>query len=246
MYDWLPESTSVSAKTNEAPCIKVGNSHYCANDNPSLKIDNPRLILLENIRQSCIYLNSELDDYWQYMINFSQTCGDINNLIFTEDCSLEVLNYTSKIDKCIFDVVNNKVPVSQNPVADDYNLYKKYNVNRVPDLIINDIKYRGTWHSKYIFHSICSGFIDNSTICNEPVDLSAMDGGLNVGSIIFIIFIVLIAMVILLICYRRIVNKSLEASLNEKIQTQTIFSLGQYHVFKDENTGRKSVDVAKL
>jgi len=53
-------------------------------------------------------------------------------------------------------------------------------------------------------------------------------------------------MVILLLCYRRIVNKSLEASLNEKIQSQTIFSLGQYQVFKDENTGRKSIDITKL
>ena len=52
-------------------------------------------------------------------------------------------------------------------------------------------------------------------------------------------------MLIVLYCYRRVVNKQLEQSLNEKIQTQTIFSLGQYQVFKDD-TGKKSVDVTKL
>lgn len=50
----------------------------------------------------------------------------------------------------------------------------------------------------------------------------------------------------LLLCYRRIVNKSLEASLNEKIQSQTMASLGQYQVFKEENSGRKSIDITKL
>lgn len=52
-------------------------------------------------------------------------------------------------------------------------------------------------------------------------------------------------MLVVLYCYRRVVNRQLEQSLNEKIQTQTIFSLGQYQVFKDD-TGRKSVDVTKL
>ena len=52
-------------------------------------------------------------------------------------------------------------------------------------------------------------------------------------------------MLVVLYCYRRVVNKQLEQSLNEKIQTQTIFSLGQYQVFKDD-TGKKSVDVTKL
>jgi len=69
---------------------------------------------------------------------------------------------------------------------------------------------------------------------------------LGFGSILLIIVVITAIMIILLICYRRIVNKSLEASLNEKIQSQTIFCLGQYQVFKDENTGRKSIDITRL
>ena len=66
------------------------------------------------------------------------------------------------------------------------------------------------------------------------------------GSILLIIIVVSFIMIVILLCYRRIVNKSLEASLNEKIQSQTIHSLGQYQVFKDENTGRRSIDITKL
>ncbi len=89
---------------------------------------------------------------------------------------------------------------------------------------------------------------ENDPICklNKNTESSSDKASLGFGSIFLIIVVITLIMIILLMCYRRIVNKSLEASLNEKIQSQTIFSLGQYQVFKDENTGRKSIDITKL
>lgn len=89
---------------------------------------------------------------------------------------------------------------------------------------------------------------ENDPICkmNKIVENSYVHASLGFGYIFLIIVVITAIMIILLMCYRRIVNKSLEASLNEKIQSQTIFSLGQYQVFKDENTGRKSIDITKL
>lgn len=89
---------------------------------------------------------------------------------------------------------------------------------------------------------------ENDPICkiNKNNESSSGQASLGFGSIFLIIVVISAIMIILLMCYRRIVNKSLEASLNEKIQSQTIFSLGQYQVFKDENTGRKSIDITKL
>ena len=100
---------------------------------------------------------------------------------------------------------------------------------------------------KYIFESICSGFIEDDTICSS-FNQSNLESssGLTTGTLLFIIFVIFISMIVLLICYRRIVNKSLEATLNEKIQTQTIHSLSQYQVFKDDNSGKKTFDINKL
>ena len=81
---------------------------------------------------------------------------------------------------------------------------------------------------------------------NNKIENPEIAASLGFGSILLIIVVITAIMITLLLCYRRIVNKSLEASLNEKIQSQTIFSLGQYQVFKDENTGRKSIDITKL
>jgi hypothetical protein len=134
------------------------------------------------------------------------------------------------------------------PLENDYNSYTTNKVHRVPELRLNGVKYRGSWHASNIFSAICSGFIDDDSVCAtpSPQDLPGNDSGMGAGAILLIIVSIILAMLILLICYKRIVNKSLEASLNEKIQSQTIHSLGQYQVFKDENTGRKSVDVSKL
>lgn len=118
----------------------------------------------------------------------------------------------------------------------------------MPELLINGVKYRGSWLGKYIFDSICTGFLDDESICGTPgPEETKAESGFGFGTILVILVLVCLTTVVLLICYRRIVNKSLEDSLNEKIQTQTIFSLGQYRVFKeDESTGRKTIDVRNL
>lgn len=65
-----------------------------------MKINNARIILLENLRQSCIYLTTSektLDTYWNYMTKFSDDCADVNNLVFNEDCATAVMD-SLKID----------------------------------------------------------------------------------------------------------------------------------------------------
>jgi hypothetical protein len=79
-----------------------------------MRVSNPRVILLENIRQSCIYkLNTQnIKTYWQYMIQFSDTCADINNPIFSEDCSKNIMDFVGidhqSVDDCIKSEINSK------------------------------------------------------------------------------------------------------------------------------------------
>jgi hypothetical protein len=73
-----------------------------------LKVMNPRIILLENLRQSCIYHTyrvENLDMYWNYMINFAEACADPKNPLFTEECAVDMLKFTgideAKIIACM-------------------------------------------------------------------------------------------------------------------------------------------------
>lgn len=80
-----------------------------------MRVTNPRVILMENLRQSCIYkLNTQdIKPYWQYMMQFSDTCSDINNPIFTEECALNIIDYVGldhqKIDRCMEEEIKSKL-----------------------------------------------------------------------------------------------------------------------------------------
>jgi hypothetical protein len=222
-----------------------------------LNITNPRIILLENIRQTCIYNLSDWKKcsltppeckerslkYWDYMIQFSDTCSDLANPLFTEKCANMVIDYLSldrsAIDNCIAEEINTR----GGKVRSDYQEYHNNKVYKIPEIMINDTKYKGSWYSKFILDAICTGFVifneEEREVCNKKaIQSSGSKGnGVSIGTIIIICVIITICMVIVLYCYKRVVNRSLEQTLNEKIQQQTIFSLGQYQVFKDDNRG---------
>lgn len=79
-----------------------------------MNISNPRVMLMENIRQSCIFdtYSSDTDTYWNYMMNFSDDCIDIKNPNFTEDCANAVMTKlkldTEKVNSCIKKEVKSK------------------------------------------------------------------------------------------------------------------------------------------
>jgi len=248
-YTWEQSSDVPNAKGSE-PCMHQGK--YCAHENEDLQIYNPRIVLIENIRQSCIfkiYKDDANDVYWNYMINFSDTCVDINYPIFTEECAEDIMELMKidkdEVDKCI---KTNVQESDKSIAAKDYQNYINKKVHKIPEVQINGIKYRGNWHADNIFEAICAGFITDTDICKtpDPSVIMSDDSGLGFGSILLIIICIILALIVVIICYRRIVNLALEATLNEKIQSQAIHSIGQYEVFKDETTGRKTIDVSTI
>jgi hypothetical protein len=86
-----------------------------------MKISNPRVILIENIRQTCVFYTyssakcknesckAQTMIYWDYMAEFSDICANLDNPIFTEKCAnlvIENLNLDKyKIDECVKNMV---------------------------------------------------------------------------------------------------------------------------------------------
>jgi len=66
-----------------------------------------------------------------------------------------------------------------------------------------------------------------------------MPPGFGIGSILIIIVIITLISLLVLFCYRKYINRKLHISIDEKIQTQTIYSLGQYQVFQDQQVPKK-------
>ena len=216
------------------PCVK--ESRMCATSNRAMQIENPRNILIENIRESCIYQEFGQDNYWKYMTQFNNLCFDNKNPLFNDECALSVLKKNSfaeedleKLNKCMMNMAN-----YESKIDNDFNTFNKRKIYSIPDLFINGVPYRGTWYSKYIFRSICNGFLDDANICetNSPIEVIHNQRVGN-GVLIFIIVITVLVTSCSLLCYKSYINKNLEDALSERIEEQTMKSISQYQMFQD-------------
>ena len=226
---------SINENSNSnIPCVK--ESRMCATSNHIMQIENPRKILIENIRETCIFQEFGQEIYWKYMLQFNELCFDIKNPLFNDECALSVLKKISfsendfeTLNKCMVQVVQ-----YESKIDNDYNTFNKRKIYSIPDLFINGVPYRGTWYSKYIFRSICNGFLDDAKIC-EGINPREVIYNQRVGNgvLIFIIVITILVTSCSLLCYKRYINKNLEDALSERIEEQTMKSISQYQMFQD-------------
>lgn len=237
IYEYENTSNDITDESNQAPCIK--DTKYCSPSNGNLRISNGRTILLENLRQSCVFREYTLDVYWNYMMNFAELCADEMNPSFNRECSENTLSYL-KINKTVINTCMQRLIDEDSKVEDDYALYDKKKVYRNPELMLNGVKYKGDWYSKYIFNTICIGFIDDDDICATPKPTDVKVGNNKNWGMRIILYSgigIVVLMLILLWCYKRFINRALEESLTERIQLQTMTSIGQYKSFKEEGKG---------
>ena len=216
------------------PCVK--ESRMCATPNHAMQIENPRKILIENIRESCIYQEFGQEMYWKYMLLFNQLCFDIKNPLFNEECALSVLKKISFSENDFLTLNKSMTQLVQyeSKIDNDYNTFNRRKIYSIPDLYINGVPYRGTWYSKYIFRSICNGFLDDANIC-EGINPREVIYNQRVGNgvLIFIIIMIILVTSCSLMCYKRYINKNLEDALSERIEEQTMKSISQYQMFQE-------------
>ena len=226
------------------PCVK--ETRMCATSNHALQIDNPRKILLENIRETCIFQEFGQEVYWKYMTNFNILCFDSKNPLFNEECALNVFkkvdsneNDLTILSKCMTQLIE-----YESKIDNDYNTFAKKKIYSIPDLFINGVPYRGSWYSKYIFRSICNGFLDDAKIC-EGINPRDVLYNQRVGNsvLIFIIVITILVTSCSLLCYKKYINQNLEDALNERIQEQAMKSISQYQMFKEKNNTSTSLEL---
>jgi len=220
------------------PCFSKNDIKYCSTNNTDLKIVNPRIVLMENLRQSCIFINHGVDTFWKYMIKFGELCANLKSPIFNEECSKMALyqiklndNDYKKIQTCMQDLID-----FNSKVNDDFQLFNYRKVYEYPLITLNGIKFKGIWLPRTIFNSICTSFIKNEKICGSPQvkELSKNFQVYPASLIIFIIIFLFFFTIVLVICYRRIAYRSIEQTLIEKIHTETIRSIGKHSQKKEE------------
>ena len=161
------KSDNLPTANSNYPCVKEPNK-MCANLNYAneLKITNPREILIENIRQGCVHSLYGTDKYWKYMILFANQCANVNKPDFHSNCSETIIKVLylneTQVSNCIKDSID-----KPGKIEEDYKNFNDKRIYNVPELLINGVKYRGSWFSKHIFYSICNGFISDESIKDQ-------------------------------------------------------------------------------
>lgn len=215
-------------------------------------------MVLENLRQKCIYylnrptVTKPNDTYFKYIIAFANTCANIQDPMFNTKCSntvMENLNIEkSEVENCMSNAINH----SNNHLLDleDKN-YLSYSVFKVPTIIINGVTYKGNLLAQNVFEEVCSHLVGNKDginadwctemLINENKPKDSLTGLflLSIGiTVILILFIFL---------YKKSIERSLDETIAEKIKQQAQGSLGQYHIFNDNDNSivSKGIEVQK-
>ena len=226
---YVNEKTSNNiSDISEIPCVK--ESHMCATSNSKYNIKNPRTILLENIRQSCVYQEFGQESYYNYMMRFGELCLNTEKPDFTTKCSNNSMLILSmmypRIEECMQNMID-----KEGKIEEDFNIFQKKKIYSVPDMYINGVPYRGSWYGKYIFETICSGFLDDDVCRNVNPNDVIYNRTINVRLIFILIVIIFCVLILSLKFYKMYIDNELEENYNTKIEEYTMKSISQYKPF---------------
>ncbi len=122
----------------------------------------------------------------------------------------------------------------------DAELYKKEKVFKIPEIRINKEIYKGSWNSKFIFEAICSGLKDGDAICQN----TSNSGWSPVLVVIVITILISVIGFIGVISYKKMINRKIDSLIIEKIEAQSINSIGEFMKFQESSRMKESLIVS--
>lgn len=152
-------------------CLSGGR--YCT---PDPDYDGPRSgrdILLEDLRQICIYQiarsQKEHQIWWKYVQAFNETCKNE----FTESCSQDTMEKVGINIKTVDNCVKNSFTGKDYTMDDNLLLHHERDrmldrgIHYFPILLINNQTFRGDLESDEVMGAVCAAYIVKPSACDE-------------------------------------------------------------------------------
>ena len=218
----------------ELNCVSKGK--YCYFPKETTIVQDGQKILMESLRQKCMYLKNEENKkyYYEYLDNFYKNCLDLDsqNIKFNERCAkqtLDSLGYPiTYLDECMAESFGVNRLLSSTYIDNENTIFKKdydeilkYKLTSFPAIIIDDKPLTGIINEMKIIASLCN------TVSNKPDFCSYLTGG--VGEHINImnrkknwIYILIIIIIIINIVLFFIFRKYIMLKINNTIDFNTI------------------------
>ena len=233
----------------QSQCINKNNDNFCTNKNYLYNIINPRLVLEENMRQSCIFSLFGLVSYWNYMEMFWEKCMILKKPNFSYECSKNIitnlkLDNLNKINNCMQDLID----YSDSKIDQDYKLYELNHIFLSPAITLNGNQFNNNWNQRDLHNEICNVYIFDNEICktNSLNIYIVRSEYYEEYTVIVIILIIFLINLILLIFYRRYISKEINSALLEQLSKKTIESIKNHERNKENKNQIKPSKINEM
>ena len=165
---------------NSKDCISKGK--YCYFPKETTIIKDGKQIILENLRQKCIYnismKNKNINNYFNYLRTFYTQCIIKEKIPdFNDKCAKNSLSYLGysieEVDRCMADsfgvskMTDNIYFDKDNKILkNEYDEIINYKLTTFPAVIINNKPLKGVIKEEKIINTICNLLKDRNGLCN--------------------------------------------------------------------------------
>lgn len=220
----------------------LGGGRYCAPDPDGPGPIKGRDVVIENLRQICMFNQlSESKDYsiwFKFQEEFSNNC---ESKIFNDDCSNEIMKKlglnTSEVKKCYNKSFAKGYEdyLSENTILREEMVdWHSNGLHYFPALIINGQLYRGDLENSAVKLALCAGYQIKyqPEFCKEIVDEEVTEEGFSTQTVIIALAVFFIAVAVVLLVYRHFAKQELQKEMRMQVNS----AVSQYFALSDTST----------
>ena len=225
----------------ELNCVTKGK--YCYFPKENTIIQDGQRILIESLRQKCMYTKSQdkLKYYYEYMQSFYTNCLNKQSISFNERCSkstLDSLGYpVNYLDDCVAESFGVNSLLSSSYVDNENTIFKKdydeilkYKITSFPAVVINDKPLEGIIKEYKIMEAICNNVNIKPDFCallTGESDEHIANMNKKRTRIYILIFVIIAINIFLFFTFRKYIMQK----INEKINFNNIDIEGRINNF---------------
>ena len=221
----IPSYDEKTAK-RELNCVTRGK--YCYFPKETTITQDGQRILLESLRQKCMYFKSielkKIKYYYQYLDYFHKNCLLVPTPRFNDRCSkqnLDVMGFgVDYLDDCIADSFGVRTLLSSSFIDNENSIFKndydeilKYKLTSFPAVVVDDKPIEGIIKEYKIAEALCSAVEVKPSFCNFLGGTLVEDNPRRSWTY-FLIFVIVIVNICLFIIFRKYIIKQIGERIN--------------------------------
>ena len=214
--------------TRQLNCVTKGK--YCYFPKETTIIQDGQRILIESLRQKCMFQKSKdnKQSFYEYLQNFYKDCLIFTPPKFNERCSKKILDIlgfpVNYLDECIAESFGVSTLLSSSYIDNENSIFKneydeilKYKLTSFPAIVINDKPLEGIINENKVMGAICNAVNEKPDFCSvytgkTDVHLLSVRKK-KVLVYVLIVFIIFINIALFFIC-RKYINRQISDKIN--------------------------------